>query len=96
KQRQRAASDRVTMMLSGTAFILIGGGGLAAWLLWGYLQTGVWAEMTPRTMLRWSFASDMVGLQNIVNWFLDQWIGWYPIVFGALVFWAGTQESTYY
>jgi hypothetical protein len=81
-ERQRAL-DRATMVYFGLGLVLVGLG-LAGWLFWGYLQAGVWPDMSPRALFNWSFSNEMVGLQNIVNWFLDQWIGWYPIALGFL------------
>jgi hypothetical protein len=83
-QRRRDEASRMSAIGFGILLLLIGAG-LAAWLFWGYLQTGSWPTMTARSLFGWSFASEMVGLQNIVNWFLDQWIGVYPLGLGILI-----------
>lgn len=93
ERRQAAAwAEHYRIQQRDTAIIAWFGGfcvltsiGLAGWLLWGYLQTGTWPTMSLRKMLGWSFSSEMVGLANIINWFLDLWWGFYPLGLGLLL-----------
>lgn len=87
----RRRADSATMALAGVACLLVTAS-LGGWWFWQYLQLGVWPPMTARSLFHWDFTSEWVGLQNIGNWFLDLWIGWYPGALGSLFVWAGLQD----
>jgi hypothetical protein len=89
---ERRQEESFHLMLVGGAILLLGTGAIGAWSFWGYLNTGTWPALTLRALLGWSFTSDMIGLQNIVNWLLDLWIGAYTIAVGCLLIFGNTNS----
>lgn len=90
RKREAAESERVDRysLLLALALIVLGGGYFVLWSVWSYLQTGTWPILSLRSVWGWHFESEMFGLRNIVNSFLDVWIGFYPIGFGVVLIWG--------
>ena len=91
-ERVQREQDGLTLLIAGLALLFLGGGGAFAWEFLGYLNNGLWPNYTLRSVTGWTFTSEMAGWQNIVNWFLDLWIGFYPAGLGALFIWSAPKD----
>ena len=85
-------SDALTMMLIGAGVVVLGTGGVIGWGFWGYLNTGIWPPVSLRSIFGWTFTHDMTGLQNIVNWLLDAWLGIYTVALGLLMIYGSNAD----
>jgi len=68
--------------------------GLGIWLVWGYLKIGEWQIPTPFSIFGIAATTEMIGLNNILDWAFGQWVGWWTFTIGALLAFVGVASRS--